>query len=485
MKVKVKSLATILRYGFVSIVILSCNLPMLVSDSGDVDRGIVDSEDQASSQSYWILAIGGEGRDYAPSFHETEDGFVVVGMTSSYGFGDGGGNRDGSHDFLVVKLDKSGNHLWSRVIGGPGDERGSYSVRPAADSGFLLTGTTKSFGAGKTDMFIVKLKANGDLDWSKAIGGTGAEAGMTTLETADGYIALGDTDSFGAGKKDLLVVKLEPNGELAWAKTYGGIESDIGSGIAEVDGGYVIGGTIWSFGAGEADANAGLIKIDPQGDVIWAKTIGGSAGEGINWDGVRVTSDGGYSFGDKTASFGAKGNGALFGVKLNPDGELEWSTMVDGPGEDVGWTMNETEDGYIAGGKLTIPQHGGDVLIVKFDKDGNYLWSRIFGEAGLDEIEEIKPTEGGYIMAGVTRMIDPAGDFLVAKVDVEGFVGGDADPIMPLDPRSVVSITPQVQPFSPKVTDVSALTSVETIVPIVASPGIDIHEIHRNETHPY
>jgi len=481
MKVKITSLAKILRYIIVSIVILSCNVPMLVSDSGDEDREIVDHEVPTPDQSYWILAIGGEGRDYAPSFHETEDGYVVVGMTSSYGFGDGGGNRDGSHDFMVVKLDKDGVLLWSRVIGGPKDERGSYSVRPTADGGFLLTGTTKSFGAGKTDLFIVKLDANGNLDWSKAIGGADAEAGMTTLEIEDGYIAMGSTDSFGVGKKDLLVVKLKPDGTLDWAKAYGGIEDDVGSGIAQVDGGFVIGGTIWSFGAGEADANAGLIKIDPQGDVVWAKTIGGSAGEGINWDGVRVTSDGGYAFGDKTASFGAKGNGALFGVKLNPDGELEWSTMVDGPGEDVGWTMNETEDGFIAGGKFTIPQHGGDVLIVKFDKDGNCLWSRIFGEAGLDEIEEIKPTEGGYIMAGVTRMIDPAGDFLVAKVDVEGFVGGDEDPIVPLDPRSVVSITPQVQPFSPKVTDVSAMISVETIVPIVASPGIEIHEIHRNE----
>jgi hypothetical protein len=155
--------------------------------------------------------------------------------------------------------------------------------------------------------------------------------------------------------------------------------------------------------------------------------------------------------------------------------------MVDGPGEDVGWTMNETRDGFIAGGKLSLPGHGGDVLIVKFDKDGKYLWSRIFGKAHLDEIEEIKPTPGGYALAGVTRVVDPAGDFLVAKIDKNGFIGGVADPFTPFPIRTVVSITPLVQDFRPKVIDVSTMITVEAVEPTVVSPQIRITEIHRNE----
>ncbi len=476
--------ASFLRYLLIFLVILSCNLPAMASDPTDGAEQILE-DNPDPDKSYWIVSIGGEGRDYAPSFIETEDGYVIVGMTSSYGHGDGGGNRDGSHDFMALKLDKGGNLLWSRVIGGSRDERGSYSVNPTTDKGFLLTGTTLSFGAGKVDLFVVKLNAHGDLEWSKAIGGPGSEGGMTTLEVDDGYIAMGSTDSFGAGEKDLMVVKFKSDGSLDWAKAYGGVEDDVGSGITKVDGGYGIGGTIWSFGAGgagaEADADAGLIKIDPQGNVIWAKSIGGSAGEGINWDGVRMTSDGGFAFGDRTGSFGAKGGGALFGIKLSSEGELEWSTMVDGPQEDVGWTMTETEDGFIAGGKLTLPGHGGDVLLVKFDTQGNYVWSRIFGEAGLDEIEEIKPTDGGYVMAGVTRMVDAQGDFLIAKVNQDGFVGGDADPIARLDPRSVISISPLVQEFAPKVNDISALIAIEDVTPSVFSPEIEIHVIHEIE----
>jgi hypothetical protein len=84
-------------------------------------------------------------------------------------------------------------------------------------------------------------------------------------------------------------------------------------------------------------------------------------------------------------------------------------------------------------------------------------------------------------MAGVTRIIDPAGDFLVAKVNRDGYVGGSADPIASLDPRSVVSITPQVLAFTPKVTDVSTMISVQSVAPTVTSPNIQINEVYRYE----
>ena len=426
----------------------------------------------------WMVAIGGGGRDYAPSFCQTDDGYVVVGMSSSYGLGDGGGNQGGSHDFLAIKLDDFGNLVWSTTIGGPEDERGSYSVSQTMDGGFLLVGTTKSFGAGRTDIFLVKLASDGHFEWSLVIGGSGSETGMTALETGDGFMVLGSTDSFGAGKKDLLAVRLTSGGAIIWSKTYGGIADDVGSGIAAVNENFVIGGTIWSFGAGEADA--GLIMIDGSGNVIWGKTIGGEAGEGINWDGVRISRDGGIFFGEKTGSFGAKGGGALFGVKLRPNGNLEWSTMIDGPGEDAGWTMNETEDGFIASGKITLQPNGGDILFVKFDKQGKLLWSRIFGAEGLDEIEEIKMSGEGYVMSGVTRMTDPAGDFLIARVNSDGFIGGSSDPITAFEPRSINSVVPKVTPFSPKVSDVSTLISVMEVMPTITHPIVQIHFLSRN-----
>jgi len=425
----------------------------------------------------WILAIGGEGRDYAPSVTVTPDGYVAVGMTTSYGLGSGNNNLDGSHDFLAVRLDKKGNLIWGTTVGGAEDERGSFSVTPTSDGGFLLTGTTKSFGSGGADIFVVKLDAMGRLKWARAIGGSKHETGKTTLEINGGYITLGDTGSSGAGKMDLLAVKYDFDGNIIWARAIGGEEDDNGAGISETDGGFIIGGTIWSYGAGRADGC--FIKIDDSGDVLWSKTIGGSGDEGINWDGVRVLNDGGFALGEGTTSYGAK-NQAICCMRLNPDCSIKWATMIDGPKDDAGWTMNKTSDGYIAGGKYDIAGNGGDVVYLKLDENGDFLWARTLGDERLDEIEEILPADNGYIMSGVTRLVETNGDFLIAKVGEDGFVGGDEDPVQELIPMSVTAVNPEVGSFSPIQTDVSSLINIISVSPNVETPDLQVSVIHRN-----
>lgn len=453
---------------FVSIIItlffISCNF----FDS--------DDEDNDSFGDNWILSIGGDGRDYAPSFCTTSDGYVVVGMTTSYGLGNGGNNLTGSHDFLAVKLDIDGNLIWSTTIGGSQDERGSYSVERTSDDGFLLTGSTFSFGSGAMDIFVVKLNSNGTHAWSKAIGGPGAETGKTTLAVSDGYIVIGETTSAGAGQSDILVVKLNTDGTVNWAKTYGGSGDDKGSGIAQVSDGYILGGTIESYGAGSFDA--ALIMIDDQGDVQWAKTIGGSGGEGINWDGVRLTENEGIIFGDATTSFGAQGGGAYFGIELDPVGNLIWATFVDGPQTDAGWTMNNADDGFIGGGKYSVTGNGGDVLLVKFDSIGAFEWARTLGSTGLDEIEEVKQIDDSYLFAGVSRLNEPNGDFIFGKINTDGYLGHDPGPIDELSPPYIKPINPQVLPFSPIIKNVTAQINLIDVQPTVTNPIPAIEHIN-------
>ena len=85
--------------------------------------------------------------------------------------------------------------------------------------------------------------------------------------------------------------------------------------------------------------------------------------------------------------------------------------MIDGPGDDAGWTMNKAPDGYIAGGKYDMAQNGGDTVYIKIDINGDFLWAKTLGDERLDEIEEILPADNGYIMAGVTRMAEPNPSF--------------------------------------------------------------------------
>jgi hypothetical protein len=425
----------------------------------------------------WILALGGDGRDYAPSLTPTDDGYVVVGETTSYGLGSGSNNLDGSHDFMAVRLNKKGELIWSTVVGGPDDERGSFSVTATSDEGFILTGTTRSYGSGGADIFSVKLDARGRLIWARTIGGNGQETGKTTLEIDGGYITVGDTSSGGAGESDLLAVKYDMDGNIIWANAIGGPDKDQGAGIAEMADGFIIGGTIWSYGAGGADS--GYIKLDGSGNILWAKTLGGPGDEGINWDGVRVLGDGGFVLGEGTTSYGAS-NQAICCMRLEPDLSVRWAIMIDGPQADAGWTMNKTPDGYIAGGKFGMGQDGGDVIYIKINDSGDFSWARVLGDEKLDEIEEIIFADGGYVMAGVTRLAENNGDFLVAKVNEDGFVGGDGDPVEELTGMTVTEVNPTVSSFSPVVTDVSSKINILSVSPNVEEPNLEVNIIHSN-----
>jgi hypothetical protein len=126
---------------------------------------------------------------------------------------------------------------------------------------------TTSFGAGNWDIFLIKTDANGNLQWAKTYGGANIEAGYSVQQTSDGgYIVAGETSSFGAGGSDFFLIKTDANGNIIWAKTYGGTNNDIGRYVQQMsDSGYIVLGYASSFGAGSSDAF--LIKTDANGNI--------------------------------------------------------------------------------------------------------------------------------------------------------------------------------------------------------------------------
>ncbi|MFN4133848.1 MAG: delta-60 repeat domain-containing protein, partial [Candidatus Hadarchaeales archaeon] len=161
------------------------------------------------SGNYWIEAIGGEDKtkqNYAPSVIVVDDGYVAIGYSSSFGAGD--------LDYLVVKLDENGGLIWSKTIGGPGEDR-AYTVEHTTDGGYFVAGYTTRPQTGK-DFLVVKLKADGTLDWSKTIGTLADDVGYSSRQTPDGgYIVVGATEMDNeVSGRDVLAVKLRENGAL-------------------------------------------------------------------------------------------------------------------------------------------------------------------------------------------------------------------------------------------------------------------------------
>ncbi len=195
-----------------------------------------------------------------------------------------------------------GDSLWSRIYGGSiADDL--TKLLPTSEGGYLLAGRTESFGAGDCDFWAVKTDAAGDSLWSRTYGGDSFEIVTTAIQTTDGgYLLFGDTYSFGAGAWDIWMVKTDTDGDSLWSHTYGGSGDDqLTAIIVTNDGGYLLGGQTDSFGAGNDDI--WLVKTDANGDSVWSVTYGGSADEWLA--NVLQTADDGYLIAGTTTSCGA------------------------------------------------------------------------------------------------------------------------------------------------------------------------------------
>jgi hypothetical protein len=313
--------------------------------------------------SYFCKAIGGKNDDGGLSLIRTSDGgYAIAGATTSFGAG--------ILDVYLVRLDANGNLQWTTTIGGPETEEG-FSLIQTSDGGYAIAGYTFSFGAGERDIYVVKLDANGNLQWTKTIGGKKEEVGFSLIQTSDGgYAIAGATNSFGAGNGDVYVVKLDANGNLQWTKTIGGKKEDVGFSLIQTsDGGYAIAGATGSFGAGEADVY--VIKLDANGNLQWTKTIGGP-GKEAGYSLIR-TSDGGYTIAGITTSFGA-GEWDVYVVKLNANGKPQWTKTIGAKNENlIRSSIIQTSDGsyVIAGTTRSFGAGGRDVCVVKLDKNGD------------------------------------------------------------------------------------------------------------------
>jgi hypothetical protein len=269
-------------------------------------------------------------------------------------------------DVYLIKTDANGNEIWSKTFGGIYDDVG-YSVQQTKDGGYIIVGETQSFRPGSTveDVYLIKTDANGNETWSKTFGGTDFDLGKSVQETSNGgYIIVGRTWSFGAGDADFYLIKTDANGNETWSKTFGGTDIERGQSVQETtDGGFIITGRTWSFGGGRADVY--LIKTDANGNETWSKTFGGTDWESGN--SVQETADGGYIIaGEKCPC--PEGTGDVYLIKTDANGNEIWSKTFGGIGQEVGTSVQEIASGeYIIAGDTNSFGNGGyDVYLIYY-----------------------------------------------------------------------------------------------------------------------
>ena len=281
------------------------------------------------SQIAFQKVYGGAGSDVGNCVRQTSDnGYIIVGSTVSFG--------ETYSDILLIKTNTTGDTLWTRIYGGTGSEYGR-SVEQTNDEGFIICAGDSYF---QTGFRLIKTNQMGDTTWTKTMGGSGFSAKQTT---DGGYIATG-SKIYGTGGSDLYLVKTNSVGDTTWTRTYGGSSSDFGYNVQETsDGGYISIGTTLSFGAGSYDVF--VVKTDVNGNLMWSKTYGGIGDD--RGQAIRQTSDGGYILAGTAYSFSFKQfSPDMYVLKIDEAGNVMWSKTYGGDNcYDYGQDIIQTRDG--------------------------------------------------------------------------------------------------------------------------------------------
>jgi uncharacterized delta-60 repeat protein len=395
----------------------------------------------------WEKCFGGSEDDGVESVEQTSDGGYIVAGYSKSADGDLSQNH-GGFDAWVFKLKDDGTLDWQKSLGGSGHDE-AYSIYQTKDGGFVVAGSSDSQDGdvsgnhGGKDFWVVKLTPHGEIEWQKSLGGSGEDIARSVQQTDDGgYILAGESDSQDGdvsgnhGKWDGWVVKLKPNGELEWQKSFGDYDFDRANSIRQTsDGGFVFAGLVSSRSKKHSKRDMWVVKLKSNGSLEWEKRLGGSESEEAQ--SIQETSDGGYIVAGNSDSndgdvSGIHGGMILKGfvlyprdfwvVKLHADGAIAWQRILGGSEHDFGRAVQQTVDGgYIVTGYTKseegdISENRGrdDFWVVKLKTDGTLDWQKSLGGSDTDRAYDIAQTkDGGYIVVGSSNSSD--GDISARK----------------------------------------------------------------------
>ena len=352
------------------------------------------SRNAGATTTTWAKTYGGAGSDIAYSVTPTSDGgYVVAGRTSSFGAG--------SSDAWVFKLDATGAIIWQKTYGGPAYDR-AWSVQATPGGGFVVAGSTDSFGAGGTDAWVLRIDDAGAFLWQTTYGGAGTDEAYAIQAMADGGFVVGAvTGSFGAGGQDYWVLKLDSNGAVQWERTLGTAAGDTISSVSEGPGGTIIASGLVADPAatGNNPGKAWVVKLAATGSVLWERMIDTNNRQWLGWKAGHpavATPDGGALV---TGGYGCGGGFAscmkVLVLKLAPNGNIQWSKTYESL---HGIAAATTSDGgYVVTGRY-LRSGTWSLMVLKLDANGNAQWKRTYG--GSSGGWDVRQTaDGGYAVA--------------------------------------------------------------------------------------
>jgi predicted secreted protein len=244
------------------------------ADGGYIIVGTINSNETLNFD-LWLIKIDSKGNqqwnrifktapqsfDFGLSVQQTSDGgYIVAGSIIPYG-------TNTSYDIWLIKTDVQGNEQWNRIYRENSSWKGTCSIEPTSDGGYIVLANRGYYESKQVDFFMMKINQYGDEEWNKTYGGLQDDYCSESYQTSDGgYIIIGYTESYGTGEADVWMIKTDSNGNEQWNRTYGGKYNDAGHSIdLTSDGGYIITGIKGSYVKDTPTCDIWLIKTDSQG----------------------------------------------------------------------------------------------------------------------------------------------------------------------------------------------------------------------------
>ncbi len=335
-------------------------------------------------------------------------GGLGLASTVSGGFvgtGQHNGAAGGGCDIYVYKLNSCGEMLWYRTYGSSGSD-GGRKVLEAMDGGILVAGLYNSDpgGGGSYEHFLQKLDANGNQQWitawNNAIGNGGDYAHFLTETPTNIYVS-GSTQNYPWGGWNATISNYSNAGVHQWTKAFGGSGEDNLCSIHSVSDGIIAGGITSSFGAGGRDLM--VVKTDFNGNIVWMNAYGTSGTEGTYWDTEGVpTPDGGYLMTGSTDAGGLTVGGRdILAIKLDASGNVQWARTYGGFNDDwsEGVIVSPTGGYVIVGTSYSYTNGNRDAVLLRIDDNGNFIWANSYGSTGCDRGVDVIVKDDGYVLS--------------------------------------------------------------------------------------
>jgi uncharacterized delta-60 repeat protein len=349
-----------------------------------------------------------DGFDVVPT---DDGGYLIVGFTTNDVFND--------TDVLILKVNSTGALLSTKTYGGALPDN-AYSILKAADGNYFVLGYSQSYGGGDYDTYLLKINSSGDTLWTRTYGSYGNEQGKEIVPTSDGnYMMVGYTNGLASSNYNAYLTKIDINGNEIWSKQYGGGAYEAGASVKQcADGGFIMLGQTFSYGQGDSDAY--VVKTNSSGDTVWTKTFGGA-----HYDEGAFTienTDGSFMFVVRDSSAGF-GDVDIRIVKTTGTGSVIWDRNYGGDKKDTGKMIQKTSDGnfIVAGHSRSFGWQTPNMWLLKLNQSGDTIWTRNYGGFDHEHCYVARETsDGGFIAVGKTESFSSVNEVMLLKLNSIG-----------------------------------------------------------------